>query len=434
MSPSNCSQWGSTARCFEYSDENAVCSRRSSSARRFRLARKDLLAQHAQVSDSSLIHTLAELIRINSVNSAYEGGPGEGEIAAWVRRFFEERRIEVWEQEVFPGRPNVIARLPGRDSSRRVILEAHMDTVSVKGMTIPPFEPRIENGKMFGRGSCDTKAGLAAMMHAVASLAAEGLQPPCEVWLAAVVDEEFSYRGVVKLCERLEEGSRPDCSAALVAEPTGLRAVIASKGVLRWRIIVRGKSAHSSKPHLGVNAINHMARVILMLEEDHLRLAAREHPLLGPATCNVGVIRGGVQVNFVPDQCAIEIDRRLLPGERVESVLAHYQSLLDALMGAHPALDAFMESPMLTDEALDTPADSAPAQLAIQLLKEAGLDSTLCGVPFGSDASKLSRVGIPSLIFGPGSINQAHAAVEFVELQQVQSACEFYRNFLLRFN
>ena len=379
------------------------------------------------MNNPPLLQTLASLVRINSVNSSYDGGPGEGEIAAWVRGFFEQRGIEVWAQEVFPGRPNVIARLPGRDASRRVILEAHTDTVSVQNMSIPPFEPRVADGKLYGRGSCDTKAGLAAMMHAVASVQEEGIQPPCEVWLAAVVDEEFSYRGVVKLCEGLTG------HAALIAEPTGLRAVIASKGVLRWRIVVRGKAAHSGKPHLGVNAITHMARVILALEKDHQRLAARVHPLLGPATVNVGVIRGGVQVNFVPDTCAIEIDRRLLPGETVADVLAQYQRMLDTLKGLHPTLDAVMEPPMLTDEALETAADSAPAQLASTLLTEMGLDGALCGVPFGSDASKLSRQGIPSLVFGPGSIDQAHAAVEFVDLAEVERAFEFYRNFILRF-
>ncbi|MEQ1858800.1 MAG: M20 family metallopeptidase [Chthoniobacteraceae bacterium] len=372
---------------------------------------------------SAVIPTLAELVRINSVNSSYEGGPGEREIAAWVRRFFEQRGIETWEQEVFPGRPNVIARLPGRDATRRVILEAHTDTVSVQGMTIPPFEPRIENGKMFGRGSCDTKAGLAAMMHAVASLHEEGITPPCEVWLAAVVDEEFSFRGVVKLCEGLT------AHAALVAEPTGLRAVAAHKGVLRWRIVVRGKAAHSSKPHLGVNAITHMARVILAIESDPLPA----HPLLGPATCSVGVVRGGVQVNFVPDMCAIEIDRRLLPGERTEAVLAHYQRLLDSLRAQHPTLDAAMEPPTLTDEALETATDSAPAQLASAVLDEMGLDGKLCGVPFACDASKLSRQGIPSIVFGPGSIDRAHTADEYVELDQVGKALEFYRHFILRF-
>ena len=374
-----------------------------------------------------VIETLRSLIAINSVNSSYECGPGEREIATWVRQFFEHRGIVVWEQEVFPDRPNVIARLPGRDSSRRVILEAHMDTVSVQGMSIAPFEPRVEDGKVFGRGSCDTKAGLAAMMHAVASLHDEGITPPCEVWLAAVVDEEFSYRGVVKLCEDLAG------DAALVAEPTGLRAIIAGKGVLRWRIVVRGKAAHSSKPQLGVNAISHAARIVLAIEEDHARLAAKAHPLLGPATVNVGIIRGGVQVNFVPDTCAIEIDRRLLPGESGPAVLARYQSLLDELKAQHPTLDAAMEPPMILDEALETAADSAPAQLANAVLSEMGFDATLGGVPFGSDASKLSRAGIPSLIIGPGSIDQAHAAVEFVEIAEVERALIFYRHFIQRF-
>jgi acetylornithine deacetylase len=376
---------------------------------------------------TQVFETLANLIRINSVNSSYAGGPGEGELAAWVKRFFEQRGIEVWEQEVFPGRPNVIARLPGRDPGRRVILEAHTDTVSVKGMTIPPFEPSMVDGKMFGRGSCDTKAGLAAMMHAVASIHEEGITPPCEIWLAAVVDEEYSYRGVVKLCEGLMG------HAALVAEPTGVRAVIASKGVLRWRIGVKGKAAHSGKPHLGSNAINHMARVILAMEKDHQRLTASVHPLLGPATCNVGVIHGGVQVNFVPDACVIEIDRRLLPGEKTDVVLAHYQQMLDGLKREHPTLDAYMETPMLTDEALETSADCAPAKVASLVLAEMGLDAALGGVPFSSDASKLSRQGIPSLVIGPGSIDQAHAAVEFVELQQVQRAFEFYRGFIEQF-
>jgi acetylornithine deacetylase len=380
------------------------------------------------MAQSSLIDTLASLVRINSVNSSYDDGPGEREIATWVRGYFEQRGIEVWEQEVFPNRPNVIARLPGKNANRRIILEAHTDTVSVKGMTIPPFEPRIEDGKMYGRGSCDTKAGLAGMMHAMATLHEEGIQPPCEVWLAAAVDEEFSYRGVVKLCEGLTG------HAALVAEPTGLRAVIATKGVLRFRILVRGKSAHSSKPHLGVNAINHMARIVLALEQDHMRLAATPHPLLGPATCNVGVIHGGVQINFVPDACAIEIDRRLLPGERTVDVLAHYQWVLDQLKAEHPTMDAFIEDPpLLTDEALETPAESDAAQCASAVLRDMGLNAELCGVPFGCDASKLSRQGIPSLVFGPGSIDRAHAAVEYVELDQVQQAFEFYRNFILRF-
>jgi acetylornithine deacetylase len=292
---------------------------------------------------SDLIETLASLVRINSVNPAYQDGPGEQEIALWIRRFFESRGIEICEQPVLPNRSNVIARLPGRNSSRRIVLEAHMDTVSVQGMTIPPFEPRIEDNRLHGRGSCDTKAGLAAMMHALAAIHAAKQPPPCDVLLAAVVDEEHAFRGVVRLCDGLT------AAAAIVAEPTEMRVAVASKGVLRWRIVVRGRAAHSSKPHLGVSAINHMARIVLAIEEDHQNLATTEHPLLGPATCNVGLIRGGTQINFVPDECAIEIDRRLLPGERAEAVLSHYQKILDELARTHGDLDAVMEPPMLVD-------------------------------------------------------------------------------------
>lgn len=375
-------------------------------------------------SMSPVLQTLADLVRINSVNSSYEGGPGEGEVAAYVLRFFEQRGIETWEQEVFPGRPNVLARLPGLDSSRRIVLEAHTDTVSVKGMTIPPFEPVIREGRMYGRGSCDTKAGLATMMHAMASLKEEGITPPCEVILAAAVDEEYSYRGVVRLCEGLK------ADAAIVAEPTELRAVIATKGVLRCRLVVHGRSAHSSKPHLGVNAITHMARVIAAIEADNERMAAVQHPLVGCGTCNVGVITGGVQVNFVPDRCAIEIDRRLLPGEKASDAVAHYRQLLQGLEG----ITGDVEEPLLlVDEALDTPAEAAVVQTALQVLRDLGLNAEPCGVPFGCDASKLARAGIPSIVFGPGSIDRAHTADEYIEIDQVEQALEFQRRFLLGF-
>jgi acetylornithine deacetylase/succinyl-diaminopimelate desuccinylase family protein len=375
----------------------------------------------------SLRDTLSSLVRINSVNSFYEGGPGEREIGEWVKNFFDSRGIETWTQEVFPGRHNVIARLPGAQPSRRVILEAHVDTASITGMTIPPFEPRMEDGKLFGRGSCDTKAGLAAMMHAVADLKRAGIVPPCEVWMAAVVDEEYSFRGVLKLCENLI------ANAALVAEPTEMRAVIASKGVLRWRIIAHGKSAHSSKVHLGTNAIHHMAKLIVRLEEHHRQLATRTHPLLGSASANIGTVSGGVQVNFVPDRCAIEIDRRLLPDEHPEAVLGEYQKIVDAMSCIDASMRFEIEKPMLIDIGLSTDENSQVAMVSQQVLSRMGLNGELCGVPFGSDASKLARQGVPSVIIGPGSIDRAHAAVEYVELDQLDQAFEFYRSFLLQF-
>lgn len=370
-----------------------------------------------------ILETLSELVAIPSVNLAYEGGVTEEIVASYVQNFFEARGIGTFRQEVLPGRSNVIALLPGRDTSRRIVLEAHMDTVSVSGMTIPPFTPAIRDGRLYGRGSCDTKAGLAAMMHAVASLREHQFVPACDVWLAAVIDEEFSFQGVLRLCEDLK------ADAAIVAEPTELRAVVAAKGVLRSKIRTHGVAAHSAKPHLGVSAIRHMTPVLQWLEREADALAARAHPLLGPGTLSVGTIHGGEQINFVPDRCEIAIDRRLIPGEDPMAVWAAYRDELARL----PGIQAEMLAPMIADPAMETDVNEAVVRTAQDALRAQGLDPTPAGVPFGSDASKLARQGIPSIIFGPGSIDRAHTAAEYVECDQVAAALEFYREFLRGF-
>ena len=372
----------------------------------------------------SVIGTLADLVRINSVNPAYADGVSEAGVAGYIRHFFRTYGIETFEQTVFPGRPNVVAKLPGCDSSRRIVLEAHMDTAGIVGMSIPPFEPELRGGKLYGRGACDTKAGLAAMMCAAASLARERRTPPCEIWVVGAADEEFSYGGVLDLCE----GLRAD--AAIVAEPTSLRLVVATKGCVRFRVVVHGKAAHSSKPQLGVNAISQMARVISVLEQHAASLSAAAHPLLGPGTFNIGKITGGTQVNMVPESCAIEIDRRLLPGEEPADVMRRYADLIRDI----PGVRAEVEPPMLQDRPLETPTESRVVRVASEVLAGLGLDEKPCGVPYGSDASKLSRAGVPSIVIGPGSIDQAHAAIEFVECVEVERALDFYRMFMLSFD
>jgi acetylornithine deacetylase len=202
---------------------------------------------------------------------------------------------------------------------------------------------------------------------------------------------------------------------------------VASKGVLRWRIQSRGKAAHSSKPYLGINAITNMARVILAFEEDNRRLQSALHPLLGAATLNVGVIQGGRQVNVVPDLCTIELDRRLLPGEAIPDILGHYRSILD------PEFDINFEPPMLEDEAFETSHDAAIVKCALRVSENLGMNPAPIGVPFGTDASKFSRAGIPSIICGPGSIDQAHGSVEYIECAQVERAVEFYRQLMIAF-
>jgi acetylornithine deacetylase/succinyl-diaminopimelate desuccinylase family protein len=372
-------------------------------------------------SHLTVLALLADLVRINSVNPSYDGGQSESGVVNYLREYFERCSIETWQQEVFPGRPNLIARLPGRDASRRLVFEAHTDTVSVGGMTISPFDPAISDGRLYGRGSCDTKAGLAAMVFAATSLKRDGLVPPCEIWVVAAADEEFSFGGVRRLLEELQ------AAAAVVSEPTQMRVAVASKGVLRWRIECHGKAAHSSIPQTGINAINNMARVILALEEDNAILHGATHPLLGNATLNVGLIEGGRQVNTVPDRCTIDLDRRLLPGEVIPEVLAYYRSLLD------PGLDAHFEAPILEDEAFETHCDTDLVRCALRVSEELGMNSMPLGVPFGTDASKFSRAGIPSIICGPGNIDRAHGATEYVEICQVKQAVEFYRRLMITF-
>lgn len=378
-------------------------------------------------SDPSVIDTLVDLVRIPSVNPNYIGGTNESAVAEYIERFFADLQVATRRQEVFENRPNVIVTLPG-SSSRRVVLEAHMDTVSAVGMEIDPFTPHIRDGKLYGRGACDTKAGLAAMMHALAGLVRRGVPPASEVLLAATIDEEYSYRGVAELCRA---GLVAD--AAIVAEPTELRPVIASKGLVRWKIETIGKAAHSAKPHLGINAIEHMSRIIAAIEEDTRELATASHPLLGPATCNVGVIRGGTQINFVPDRCEIEIDRRLLPGQQIEEVLSHYHAIVQAVADNTPGMNVVMHEPMLTDLPLQTDLNTDAVRSMVRVLTDLGLPAEVCGVPFCSDASKFGALGIPSMILGPGSIDQAHAAVEYVDCRQVELAVNIYQRFLLDF-
>ncbi|MFM8537225.1 MAG: M20 family metallopeptidase [Planctomycetaceae bacterium] len=357
---------------------------------------------------------LARLVAIDSVNPAF-GGPGEAGVAAAVERYFHEVGLETFRQPVQPGRENVVAVLPGRDRARRVVLEAHMDTVSVAGMAIPPFEPVVREGRLHGRGACDTKAGLAAMMQAVADLHRAGTVPPCDVWMAAVVDEEHVFTGVLALVSGLV------AEAAVVAEPTSLRIVTATKGVLRFRITVHGRAAHSSRPELGASAISAAARLVLALDEAHAALGRDRHSLLGAATGSVGTIAGGVQINIVPEACTLAVDRRLLPGE--PAVFREH--------GGGPCR-ATVEPPLLVDEALETDSSAPSVKAAQAAAAGLGLEPAPLGVPYGSDASKFSRHGVPAVVFGPGSIDLAHAADEWVPVDEVSQAVQFYRAFVLR--
>jgi acetylornithine deacetylase/succinyl-diaminopimelate desuccinylase-like protein len=267
------------------------------------------------------------------------------------------------------------------------------------------------------------------MMHAFRAVNDSGIQPGASAVLVAAVDEEHAFRGIVKYLE-----TALTAEGAVVAEPTSLESVVASKGVLRWRVRSHGRAAHSSKPHLGINAITKMSRFIIAAEENlSPKYRAHQHPLLGSPTLTVGTIHGGIQVNQVPESCAVEIDRRLLPGETQRTVWNELNMLISELQAEDPELKLEMEQPMLEDSAMETPVSTRIVQIARNVSQKVRGTSRVVGVPYGSDASKLARAGIPSIILGPGSIDRAHAAEEYVELDEVALAAEIYTRILLEF-
>ncbi|TMR93871.1 M20 family metallopeptidase [Nonomuraea basaltis] len=356
---------------------------------------------------------LRELVRTPSVNPRDGSGPGEAALAGVVRRWLTDHGIAAESHEVLPGRPNVVAVVPGRDP-RAILLESHLDTVEVDGMTVDPYAGEVRDGRLYGRGACDAKGPLAAFMLATAELAA-GPVPPYTVLLACVVDEEYRYRGVLGLLDALPV---PEVIGAVVGEPTGLAVATAHKGVVRYTVRTLGEAGHTSRPAEAVNAVSLMARVLGHLDATPPDLPA--HPLLGPATRCVTRIHGGTGPNIVPGRCEIDVDRRTLPEEDPMAVWRSDGEELKTLLPGRIELDP----PFNVDYALDTPADSPIAAALCRALAGRGSDASVHGMPFGTDASKLARAGIPAVVFGPGSILDAHSAEESVALADVRFAAE----------
>jgi acetylornithine deacetylase/succinyl-diaminopimelate desuccinylase-like protein len=382
------------------------------------------------MDDDALIGLLSDLIAAESVNPAYPA-PASGESAAVAIVESECRRLglDTERQEVLPGRDNLIARLAVRGASRTLLFEAHTDTVSLDGMGVGGLTPAIRDGRLYGRGACDDKGSVAAMIGALAILLERRSELRTNVLFVAAADEEYQFRGVLKYLER-----RDEISAGIVGEPTDLRLVIAHKGVVRFRITTRGLAAHSSAPDRGHNAIEDMADVIALLASTKRRLDLRHPDLLGSPTMSIGRIEGGTGVNIVPDRCTIEVDRRFIPGETAEDALREIDHAL-ASLAMEPGVRIEREDPFLVSPALDTPADAAIACVARETLSKFGLPTDPVGMAGGTDASKLwSLRRIPSIVLGPGPGQQAHTDDEYIELKQLTLGAHVYADLALRYS
>ncbi len=374
---------------------------------------------------------LADLIALPSVNPAFAppagaaaGGDhltsahfGEKNVAEYLAALAQRSGLEVTWRKVLPNRANLIVTLrPKNRVRRRILLAPHLDTV---GGDAQQFRPRTRNGRLHGRGACDTKGAVAAMLMAMVELAAAATRPQAtEIVFAGLMDEENAQAGSRALAA---SGFRADL--AIVGEPTQLAVVTAHKGNLWLRLATRGRAAHGATPHLGKNAIQAMARVVEILETDYAaHLRRQTHPLLGPGTVNVGRIAGGKQANIVPDYCEIVLDRRTLPGETAAGVRREILARLNAA-GLSPSLVSDKSAPCL---ALETDFRLPLVQAFCACVGQV----RPAGVNYFCDAAVLSAAGIPSIVFGPGDIAQAHTADEWIELSQLERAKDLLIRFL----
>ncbi|MEO8497441.1 MAG: M20 family metallopeptidase, partial [Planctomycetota bacterium] len=345
-----------------------------------------------------VVETLCNLVATPSVNPMGRDVLGdefyEYRMTDRLEGIFRDLGLPFERQQIAPKRSNIVARLDGGD--QLLVFEAHQDTVPVDGMIIPPWEPTVRDGRVYGRGSCDIKGGMAAMLTAVSRLAADRPAGMPTIIMACSVNEEHGFSGASDMAALWESGASklvprtPD--AVIVAEPTLLNIVVAHKGVARWRIHTSGRACHSSTPHLGDSAIYHMARVLSHLEEYARNIAPTlgEHRLLGGPTISVGIISGGISVNTVPDACFIEIDRRVLPGE---DPMAARQHVIDYLASKlDKSVPISHEDPFICSGGLADDNNQALAAAVSRIASAHGSPGEMIGVPYGTDAPAFNAI------------------------------------------
>lgn len=388
---------------------------------------KDPPNSRVRIPKNSTLGILKRLVRIDSVNPDVGEGPGEGRIAGELREILESGGLEVKVQELSGDRRNVIGILRGEGGGRSLMLSGHMDTVGVRNMAIPPFDPKIRNGNLHGRGSCDMKGGLAGMISAATAIAMSGVKLKGDLYVSGVADEEYMSIGT----ERLVEKYKTD--GAVVGEPTKMRVGIAHRGFLWIEIETWGRSAHGSVPERGHDAIVDMARVIDEIESLKIELNKKRHPLLGSPKIHTSAVTGGQAWSVVPDYCSLRIERRTLPGEKGEDGLQEMQRIIAKVTSRYPEVRAkaklnFERPPFQVDRTTDlaravTKASHLPAKA-----------SSFVGVPYWSDASIfLDRGKTTTVLFGPGDISLAHSPLEYVPVADVEESARIYAETAISF-
>ncbi len=392
---------------------------------------------------------LRKLLRIPSINPVFtcDGVPGRGEadLTDFLQRVAEEQGWGWLRQEVHPNRENLVVIVPPSPEETGVpvtLWEVHQDTVGVEGMRIDPCEGFESDGRIYGRGACDVKGAMAAMIAALSWAAEQG---SCHgtTLLAFTINEECGFTGAKALCRlwsdshktaekthgtlSLDELKQLRPQRAIVAEPTDLKVVVAHKGIVRWKCHTRGIAAHSSQPQYGKNAIyamNEVVRAIRQFDEEVLISRGREC-ICGRPTVSVNTIQGGTGANVVPDHAQIDIDRRLMPGE---VPLDAYHEMIDFIASHIPStLEVEHEPAWNQSHGLQAGENQQWAEEVAKIARSTGIASEIVGVPYCTDAWVIASHGIPTVVFGPGSITQAHTDDEWISVEELEKGVWAYR-------
>jgi acetylornithine deacetylase len=367
---------------------------------------------------SDVAELAAQLVAIEPINpDVVPGGSGETAVARFVAEWCERAGLETTVSELAPGRVNVVAVARGSGEGRSLMLNAHLDTVGVAGM-IDPFVPRLEDGRLYGRGSYDMKGSLAACLLATAEAKRRGLRG--DVILTAVADEEFASFGT----EAIAADLRAD--AAIVTEPTELQLAVAHRGFVHLEVEVHGRAAHGSRPHLGVDAIAKMGRVLVGIEELDRRLRAHPtHPYVGSGSVHASLIEGGQEFSSYPARCVLQAERRTIPGESPELAEQELREILAGAAEGDADFSADFRSAISRQPFEVTEDADIVRSVRSHATSVLGGEPETVGVSYWADSALLAAAGIPTVLFGPRG-EGAHAEVEWVDMASLESCVEIY--------
>ncbi|MEP6991720.1 MAG: ArgE/DapE family deacylase [bacterium] len=358
------------------------------------------------------------LVKIDSRNPALApGAPGEHACAVFLKEVLHAWGFHTDLRDAAPGRPNLVARIGMARGGRSLMFNGHLDVVGVDGMVHPPFDGSVDADRLYGRGSADMKGGIAAMCAAAWRAAQAGTRG--EIVIAAVADEEYGSLGTRELLAR---GIRAD--AAIVAEPTRLAIMPAHRGFVWIEVEVTGRAAHGSRWEIGVDAIRHAG--LLLAELDRLDsdvLPRTTHPLLGRASIHASTIEGGIGMSTYPDRCIVRLERRSIPGETSDAVMAEVMGACAAVRARRPAFEAEVRM-LVAQQPSDVAIDAPIALELVHALEGKGEQVRIEGMSAWTDAALLNEAGIPAICFGPGDISLAHAAEEYIPLGEIDRATD----------